>query len=323
MVEMRWKKLLPSYLLNMLLCVFISLAVPACGGAEGSKSRDRRWAREYLQDLPREHYPMAIVAAARRQRIRSFRSVGNKSYKFEKLSLGKSLEVIRLMGKMGADLNAMAEGRTPLIAAVQSGIPDMVALLLKHGADPLLQDQSGKTAMDYVGKHTRIKKLLDDALQSIYTQYYEISDPHRRIFKASAIADSQHVAKDTLSIMPESAPEPESVQQMEKTSVTQNKLILSGAKNNHEYDEAPQLIGTLKPNYPASAREAGIQGSVTLSVTVLPSGKAGNIMVIKGIQSGVGGLDEAAISAVQQATFKPAKKAGFPVQAIIKLSVPF
>src|SRR2546430_11360620 len=52
----------------------------------------------------------------------------------------------------GIDPNCRsAKGRTPLIANVRGSSPGAatVEVLLKHGADPSLTDESGLTALDY------------------------------------------------------------------------------------------------------------------------------------------------------------------------------
>ena len=45
---------------------------------------------------------------------------------------------------------ALPRGVTPLILAVVTNKPTHVAILLQHGADLSIQDESGKTAWDYV-----------------------------------------------------------------------------------------------------------------------------------------------------------------------------
>jgi ankyrin repeat protein len=64
----------------------------------------------------------------------------------------------------GADSNIIPnddEGMTALIAATQKGYKDIVILLLEHGANPLLKDKKGKTAIAYA--NVEIKQLLRQA----------------------------------------------------------------------------------------------------------------------------------------------------------------
>jgi len=93
--------------------------------------------------------------------------------------------------------------------------------------------------------------------------------------------------------------------------------------NYSEYDEAPKLQSPVKPVYPPASLEAGIQGSVLLEVEVLPTGRVGDVKVVKSVQPGSDGIDEAAVTALRSARFSPARKAGYPVQTAIQISVKF
>jgi protein TonB len=67
-----------------------------------------------------------------------------------------------------------------------------------------------------------------------------------------------------------------------------------------------------QPEYPPSSRRAGEEGTVTLQVYVLETGKAGEVKVQK--SSGFPKLDEAAVREVQRTwRFVPGKEDGKPV----------
>jgi len=67
-----------------------------------------------------------------------------------------------------------------------------------------------------------------------------------------------------------------------------------------------------QPEYPPSSRRAGEEGTVTLQVYVLETGKAGEVKV--GKSSGFPKLDEAAVREVQRTwRFVPGKEDGKPV----------
>lgn len=80
-----------------------------------------------------------------------------------------------------------------------------------------------------------------------------------------------------------------------------------------------QPIASIYPVYPESSRRNGEQGTVELAFTVLPSGKATDILVTR--SSGFPPLDDAAIRAVRRARFKPATQNGVPVEC--KVLQPF
>jgi len=316
----------------LLLCVLAALTLSACGIKEKRMIRDRQWAVEYLRDITREHYPMALCAAARSQKIERLPREGQKDYRFGKISQSKSVETIKLLARLGVDLDVRAGGKTPLMLAIEDAFPEIVDALLKAGANPLIKDQLGKNASDYAhaSQNKEIIKLLDDALTNIYSEYYEISDPHRRALLDSlynrrpiARADTSNVD----SLITEIVAETKDVHfaEVSQASITpaKKRLNLGGVSNYSEYDEAPKLQSPVKPVYPTAALDAGIQGSVLLEVEVLPTGRVGDVKVVRSVQSGSDGIDEAAVSALKTARFSPARKAGYPVQTSVQISVKF
>jgi len=83
---------------------------------------------------------------------------------------------------------------------------------------------------------------------------------------------------------------------------------------------APVLVYKKEPEYSEEARKAKYQGTVTLYVEVAPNGKATNIKVLHSLGLG---LDEKAIEAVKQWTFKPGLKDGKPVTVAASIEVNF
>ena len=73
--------------------------------------------------------------------------------------------------------------------------------------------------------------------------------------------------------------------------------------------------------YPQAAREAGIEGKVVVSFTVLPNGQLTNLKVKKSLGYG---CDEEAIRLIRQGpAWKPATKNGSPMEDKIKVKVSF
>ncbi len=75
------------------------------------------------------------------------------------------------------------------------------------------------------------------------------------------------------------------------------------------------------PTYPQSARKAGVQGTVTLEVTVTTEGRAKSILIANSSGSSV--LDIAAKNAVAVWKFVPAKKGVESVEARVLVPVEF
>jgi ankyrin repeat protein len=56
---------------------------------------------------------------------------------------------VRWLLANGTEVNKQAEGRTPLHEAVRSKKVEIAEILVKHGADPLLPDATGKSSLEY------------------------------------------------------------------------------------------------------------------------------------------------------------------------------
>ncbi len=89
------------------------------------------------------------------------------------------------------------------------------------------------------------------------------------------------------------------------------------------HENPPVMIGQLRPEYPLSARNAGIQGTVILEVQVLKDGSVSDVKVKRSVQQGQHGLDEAAINAVKKVRFKPGMSSGAPVDTMVVIPVSF
>ena len=83
---------------------------------------------------------------------------------------------------------------------------------------------------------------------------------------------------------------------------------------------SPKVIHKVDPGYTDEARDAKINGTVTLSVEISRDGVADVINVIKSLDRG---LDQNAVEAVRQWRFKPAEKDGTPVRVSATIEVNF
>jgi protein TonB len=75
-----------------------------------------------------------------------------------------------------------------------------------------------------------------------------------------------------------------------------------------------------RPEYTEEARAASIEGKVRVEITVDASGAIRSVKVLEGLGHG---LDEAAVRAVEGATFEPAMQCGKPVESTFTVSIRF
>jgi TonB family protein len=88
-----------------------------------------------------------------------------------------------------------------------------------------------------------------------------------------------------------------------------------------DLDTYPQASRRITPDYPRSARDAQIAGSVTLLVMIDETGRVEGTSVIDAVPDGV--FEQAAQQALANAAFYPAQKDGCTVRSRILVKVEF
>ena len=84
----------------------------------------------------------------------------------------------------------------------------------------------------------------------------------------------------------------------------------------------PQVLREVKPDYTPEAKQAGIQGSVEMSVVVKDDGSVGEVTVTKSLDQKYG-LDDQALIAMKKWQFKPGTKDGKPVAVRVTVEMTF
>ena len=82
----------------------------------------------------------------------------------------------------------------------------------------------------------------------------------------------------------------------------------------------PAIEREVKPLYTADALRRRIEGDVVLEVVVLASGAVGDIQVVRGLGYG---LDQAAVSAMREWRFHPARRQGLAVDVVVEVAMEF
>lgn len=103
----------------------------------------------------------------------------------------------------------------------------------------------------------------------------------------------------------------------EKSDPDKLKPKGDGADNCSEDLVKPKAINKVPIDYPAAAREQGLEGQLVLRVHVGKDGKVGEVEVVK---SAGALIDEPAIASLKSWTFEPATKCGKPVESTYTIS---
>ena len=72
------------------------------------------------------------------------------------------------------------------------------------------------------------------------------------------------------------------------------------------YDDPPVAMTPIRPQYPEIAQEAGIEGVVVVQAFIDEKGRVKETLILKGVPNT--GLDEAAMQAIRNTRFRPAKQ---------------
>jgi ankyrin repeat protein len=99
------------------------------------------------------HEPVARMLLAAGARVDQPSSNGMAVMPLHSAAAARSVPIARLLLESGAPVNARQGqgegGFTPLMEASLNGQVDMVELLMRHGADPFMKDDDGKSAADH------------------------------------------------------------------------------------------------------------------------------------------------------------------------------
>ncbi|NBC28360.1 MAG: TonB family protein [Spirochaetes bacterium] len=85
--------------------------------------------------------------------------------------------------------------------------------------------------------------------------------------------------------------------------------------------ELPRPVAEISPQYPVHARRRGIEGVVVIRVTISPSGEAVDTNIVS--PSAHRQLNEAAVSAVRAARFKPGTIDESPSEMSVNIRIVF
>jgi protein TonB len=85
---------------------------------------------------------------------------------------------------------------------------------------------------------------------------------------------------------------------------------------------APRIIKSARPNYPAEAMRAKVEGRVKMEMVVQADGTVGEVRVVRSLDRKFG-VDDAAVKAVKEMRFAPAMKDGVAVPVLLSTEMAF
>ncbi|MBN1938309.1 MAG: TonB family protein, partial [Candidatus Aminicenantes bacterium] len=99
----------------------------------------------------------------------------------------------------------------------------------------------------------------------------------------------------------------------------ENKSVKPETPSKKAATRLPRLVKHVDPIYPEDALREGIEGDVTLNLTVGFKGRVERAVVVKSIPK----LDAAAVAAARQWEFEPGLMEGIPIQATLQVTINF
>jgi len=163
-----------------------------------------------------------------------------------------------------------------------------------------------------------------------YDGGFELPDAEKLVIESIEIPPTQQVQKPPPPSRPSIPVESEDDDLLDDVTIEETEIDLSDIMdapppppNDDEVfeffavSEKPVLKHKETPKYPDLARRAGIEGRVTVMVTISKTGNVLDAAILRSVPM----LDEAAIAAAKKCTFKPAKQRDKFVK--VKMSIPF
>ena len=255
-------------------------------------------------------------------------------------------EIVKILLTAGANANyANVFGVTPLMIAAQKGNIDIVSMLVAGGADvnakSLINQTALLCALDY-GQSNIASYLIDSGANVSDLDKYNRST----LMLAATIGDSNIVELLVekgvdMNLQNEKKQSAAVIAQAKKFDNIVNFLVNSGADTtglvfpdttstdsveSDLYDTPPSPIGELaaiqkRLRYPKKAKDDGLEGTITIRVTVDRRGRVTGTEVVDSF--GDEECENAAIRAIKNTRWKAAKKGKKSVEAPVEVPVEF
>ncbi len=254
-------------------------------------------------------------------------------------------QIVQLLLDAGADVNyADIYGVTPLMIASQKGYLDIAELLLQRGADvtakSLIQQTALLCALDYGFPDIAVLLINHGANVNDIDKYNRTT-----LMLAASLGDSSLVSmlvekgvdinvqndkKQTAAVIAQAKKFNNIVDFLLKSGADSTGLVFPDttkqATQSDLYDTPPTPIGGMaavqrRVRYPRKAKNAGLEGTVTIRVTIDRRNRVKETEVVDSF--GDKDCNNAAIRAVKNTRWKAAKKGKKSVEATIEVPIEF
>jgi TonB family protein len=242
-------------------------------------------------------------------------------------------EVVNALLDGGAEVNATSRnGVSALEAATSGGRAEVVTLLVERGATVSRVVIAPSTARPEVRDRARAGQIifsnypenLRDATVGGTVHVWALVGTDGRVLIAQLGESSGHQALDLAALR--------AVRQIEFIPARRDGVAVAAWMDYSMTFEAPHTVGPelrdpwrvgeiISSHYPRHLRDAGVGGTVHVSVLIDTSGRVQNARVVR--SSGRGALDSAALRAVREFLFTPAYRDGVPVPMWLTFPITF
>ncbi len=242
-------------------------------------------------------------------------------------------EVVNALLAGGAEVDATSRnGVCALEAAVSGAHDEVVKLLVERGAavsrvvlDPSVsRPEVRDPAREGQIIFSNYPENLKDTMVGGTVRVWALVGSDGRVLIAQLVESSGHQALDLAALS--------AVRQIEFIPGRRDGVAVPAWMDYAMTFEAPHTVGPelrdpwgvseiIGRHYPSHLRDAGIGGTVHVSVLIDTSGRVQNARVVR--SSGRGALDSAALRAVREFLFTPAYRGGVPVPMWLDIPITF
>ena len=222
-------------------------------------------------------------------------------------------KIVELLVAAGADVNAKSLiNQTPLLSALDFGHPQIAAFLIEHGAAVSDLDKYNRSPLMFAAS-----KGYADIVATLVEKGADVNMQNEKKQTAAVLAQT-HKFDDIVTFLLKNGADSTG---LVFPDTTKEKIVKSDL-----YDTPPQPIGGMaavqkRLRYPRKARTAGLEGTITITATVDRRGRVGETKVLKSF--GDTDCEKAAIRAIKNTRWKPARKGKKTVKAPVDVDVEF